>query len=279
MSVSVVNKCNNESMDTKLQKFLKKNNCFYIHYAGSGIYDGSSPVPSISCIAIFNEKTEEAYKFDIKDHLNGNSLEQAEKEMLAHFKTLFEKRPDACFIHWNMLADGFGFNAIQARAGELGINIPIPDKEHLFDLSACVEYLAGKKLSIKQIFWFNSLLNDSYLDGKTEAEYFEQRNFEKIGQSVSSKVIALSLVADEIKNGTLKTEKPFAEANDGLTREERRKEALKLAETRDKMINDIIEHNKRLQEADETECEEEQMMFYDSAHPFISLLCSWFAGR
>ena len=72
-----------------------------------------------------------------------------------------------------MAAEGFGFKAIQARAKELGVDIPMPDSEHLFDLSSYVSYIAEKKLSIKQILWFNSLLiGDDYLDGKVEAEYF-----------------------------------------------------------------------------------------------------------
>ena len=276
-------------MDNKLKDFLNRNNCFFIHYASDGFYNGSSPAPKVSCITIWNKKTQEKYKFDIQDHTTNNSIEQAEKETLAHFKTLFEKRPDVCFIHWNMTANGFGFKAIQARAQEFGIEIPIPDKENLFDLSAYIEYLAGKKLSIKQILWFNSLLDNEYLDGKTEAEYFKKWKFEEIRKSVHSKIMALSFLVDEIKDGTLKTEAPYRNV-DGLTKEERREQALKLAEVREKMINDIYEHNRKIQaqnkrilekfENIEPEyVEEEEFFFFDFAHPFTSLFANWFANR
>ena len=77
--------------------------------------------------------------------------------------------------------------------------------------------------------------------------------------------------------------------NDGLTKEERRQMALKIAEAREQMINDIVNHNKRiLQKQEEAfeeflenyepECEE-GIFFFDFAHPFASLFASWFANR
>ena len=278
----------NQSMDNKLQKILNSDNCFFIHYASNGFYNGSSPAPKISCIMIWNDKTKEKYKFDIQDHLNGNSLEQAEKETLAHFKTLFVKRPDVCFIHWNMMSNGFGFKAIQARAKEFGIDLPIIDNNNLFDLAAYVEYLVEKKLSIKQALWFNSLLDNHFLDGKTEAEYFNKRKFNEITESVHTKTMGLCYLVEEIKDGTLKTEAPYRN-NDGLTKEERRQQALKLAETREKMINDIYEHNKKVQAHNERVMrqmediepeymEDEGIFYYNSEHPLISLFASWFAN-
>ena len=32
-------------MDNKLKDFLNRNNCFFIHYASDGFYNGSSPAP------------------------------------------------------------------------------------------------------------------------------------------------------------------------------------------------------------------------------------------
>ena len=266
-------------MDNKLQELLNRDDCYFIHYASNGFYNGSSPAPKISCIIIWNNKTQEKYKFDIQDHLTGNSLEQAEKDMLAHFKTLFEKRPNVCFIHWNMLANGFGFKAIQARAKDFDVDIPILDNNRMFDLASYIEYLAGKKLSIKQIFWFNSLLNQDFLDGKIEAEYFEQKKFEQICNSVHSKVMALSFVVEEIQEGTLKTEKPFAEPNDGLTKEERHREAVKRSQMREQMLKDIREHNKRVMEEPEIIYEDYEIGIFDPAHPLLSLFCNWFANR
>lgn len=276
-------------MDNKLKDFLNRNNCFFIHYASDGFYNGSSPAPRISCIVIYSLKNEKGYRFSINDHIGGNSDEQAERLMLENFKLVFTKRPNVSFVHWNMTANGFGFKAIQARAQEFGIEIPIPDKENLFDLSSYIEYLAGKKLSIKQILWFNSLLDNEYLDGKTEAEYFKKWKYDEIYKSVELKVRGFAEVVKFIQENKLKTEAPYRN-NDGSTKEERRQQALKLAETREKMINDIYEHNRKIQEQNQRKMdkyeaiepeyvEEEEFFFFDFAHPFTSLFANWFANR
>ena len=278
-------------MDNQFEKYLNSNDWFFIHYASDGFYNGTSPSPKISCILIYNYKNEEAYKFEIADHLDGNSLEEAERLTLEHFSTLFTKKPNICFIHWNMQAEGFGFKAIQARAKEFGIDIPILDNNRLFDLASYVEYFAGKKLSIKQVLWFNSILNDKFLDGKTEAEYFEKRKFLEIYNSVHSKILGLAFIVEELRDGTLKTEKPYAEPNDGLTKKGRREQALKIAQAREEMLKDIVKHNKRILKRKEKAFEEfvenyepkykkeHGLFFFDSAHPIISLFASWFANR
>ena len=275
-------------MDNQFKKYLNSNDWFFIHYASDGFYNGTSPSPKISCILIYNYKNEEAYKFEIADHLDGNSLEEAERLTLEHFSTLFTKKPNICFIHWNMQAEGFGFKAIQARAKEFGIDIPIPDNNRLFDLASYVEYFAGKKLSIKQVLWFNSLLNNKFLDGKTEAEYFKKRKFLEIYNSVHSKILGLAFIVEELRDGTFKTEKPYAESNDGLTKEERREQALKIAQTREQTLKDIVAHNRKMlrkrektykYDMEKQETKEGGFLFFDSEHPILSLFASWFANK
>lgn len=284
-------------MDKKLQDFINRDDCFFIHYASNGFYNGSSPAPKISCIVIYNLKTDKGYRFLIKDHIDSNSLEQAERLTLENFKLVFDKIPNVSFIHWGMNNNGFGFKAIQARAKELGVDIHMPDSEHLFDLSSYVSYIAEKKLSIKQVLWFNSLLiGDDYLDGKVEAEYFDKGLFDKIYNSVDLKVCGFADVVKLIQENKLKTEAPY-QYNDGLTKEERRQQALKLAATREKMINDIYEHNRKVQAHNERimahnekvmeemkniepEYEEEHhFLFFDFDHPLISMFANWFVNR
>ena len=277
-------------MDNKLQKLLNKDDCYFIHYASNGFYNGSSPAPKISCIVIFNKKNEKGYRFTLNDHLQGHSKEEAERLSLENFKLLFDRYPNVSFIHWNMTANGFGFKAIQQRAKELGVELPAIPDENLFDLSSYVAYIAEKKLSIKQILWFNSLLyGGDFLDGKTEAEYFDKGKYEEIYNSIELKVNGFAEITTLIKDNKLKTEPPY-ENNDGLTKEEKHQQALKLAEKRENMINDIYEHNKKVQaqqkrildkfENIESEyAEEEGIFYYDSAHPLISLFASWFANR
>lgn len=106
-------------MDTKLKDFINRDDCYFIHYASDGFYNGSSPAPRISCIVIYNLKTDKGYRFLISDHTEDNSLEQAERLTLENFKMVFDKIPNVSFIHWGMNNNGFGFKAIQARAKEL----------------------------------------------------------------------------------------------------------------------------------------------------------------
>lgn len=131
-------------MDKTLEKFLEKDNCFFIHYASGGFYNGSSPAPKISCIVIFNDKTTEKFRFCPVDYLKGNSKEEAERLCLKRFKQIIESKPNICFIHWNMDSDGFGFKAISAIAKELGIEFPKISNERLFDLSSLLQILQGK---------------------------------------------------------------------------------------------------------------------------------------
>ncbi len=272
-------------MDTKLEQFLNCNDYYFIHYASDGFYNGSSPAPKISCIVIFNDKTTEKFRFCTVVYLKKNSKEDAESLCLKRFKQIIESKPNICFIHWNMDSDGFGFKAISARAKELGIEFPKISNERLFDLSSYVTDIAGKRLTLKQVLWFNNLLDDEFLEGKTEAEYLNYGRYEEIFESVNLKTAALSMIVEEIKHNTLKTEKPFANHNDGLTKEEKREQALKVAQMREQTFKDIAEHNRRiLRKREETierysEEQEEGFVFFDSEHPLLSLFATWFGNK
>lgn len=111
-------------MDNKLQDFINNDNCYFIHYACDGFYSGSCPAPRISCIVIYNMKTNQCYKFSISERLATSSIdvETAELELLEDFNRFIKRLPDVCFIHWNMQANGFGFKAMQARANDFGID-------------------------------------------------------------------------------------------------------------------------------------------------------------
>jgi len=282
-------------MDKKLQNLIQNENCFFIHYASDGFYSGFSPAPRISCISIFRDHMQTRVNFSIDKFYPSHPVDESEKMLLYDFKSFIELNDNIQFIHWNMNADGFGFKAIWARAKELGIKLPEIPKENLFDLSSYVAYLSEKRLSIKQILWFNSLLDRPYLDGKDEALYFSQRKFSEISASVSLKVVGLYYVVEELKKGTLKTEKVFAEPNDGLTKEERRARALERDAAREEMLRDMVNYNKLalqkqqkaldeyVSKADELESEyveqeESRIFFFDTGHPVVSLFANWLAN-
>lgn len=233
-------------MDNKLERLLKQDNCYFIHYASDGFYNDSSPAPKISCILIFNDKTTEKFRFCPVDYLKENSKEEAERLCLNRFKQIVESKPNICFIHWNMNSDGFGFKAISARAKELGVELPQISNENLFDLSSCVTDIAGKRLTLKQVLWFNDLLDNEFLEGKIEAEYLNYSRYEEIFESVNLKTAALSMIVEEIKHNTLKTEKLHTEQGNGLSKEKRREQVLKVTQAREQIFKDIAEHNRRI---------------------------------
>ena len=157
-------------MDNRLEKLLQQKDCYFIHYASDGFYNGFSPAPRISCIGIFNNNMDSRKVFSIDTYFQSHNVEDSEKFLLKEFQSFLKVRPNICFIHWNMNGKGFGFKALWARAKELEIELPEISEENLFDLSSYVAYLSEKRLSIKQILWFNSLLDRQYLDGKDEAK-------------------------------------------------------------------------------------------------------------
>ena len=283
-------------MDNRLENLLKNKDCYFIHYASDGFYSGLSPAPRISCIAIYNKDMDARKVFSIDTYFQSHSVEESEKLLLKEFQSFLKVRPEISFVHWNMNGKGFGFKAIWARAKELGIELPEIEEEYLFDLASYVAYLSEKRLSIKQILWFNSLLDRQYLDGKDEALYFNQQKFCEITASVSLKVVGLYYIVEELKNGNLHTEKPFADPCDGLTKEERHARALRIEAAREEMLRDMVNHNKialqkqqkaldeYLSKADEfepeyVEQEESGIFFFDFGHPLISLFANWFANR
>ena len=93
------------------------------------------------------------------------------------------------------------------------------------------------------------------------------------------------MIVEEIKHNTLKTEKLHTEQGSGLSKEERREQAPKIAQAREQTFKDIAEHNcKMLRKREEafeqsSEKQEEGFLFFDSEHPLLSLFASWFGNR
>ena len=109
-------------------------------------------------------------------------------------------------------------------------------------------------------------------------------------RSVDLKVCGFADVIKLIQENKLKSEPPYL-INDGLIKEERRQQALKIAVAREKMLQDMVNHNKKLLKRQEEayeefienyepEVEEEhRLFFFDFDHPLISMFANWFANR
>ena len=70
-----------------------------------------------------------------------------------------------------------------------------------------------------------------------------------------------------------------------LSKEERHRIAVEVAQLREQMFRDILEHNRRVLKHNERILEamddyepREEIFFFSSAHPIISLFATWFAN-
>ena len=103
------------------------------------------------------------------------------------------------------------------------------------------------------------------------------------------KVKGFSEMVKLIEKGEFKTEPPY-QNNDGLTKEERHQAALKREKMREQIIQDIMDHNKRILKRKEEAFEEfvknfeskingENPTCPDPKHPLLSLFASWAGER
>lgn len=263
-------------------KKLNNNNSWIIHYACSGLYEGYSPAPNISCIIVSNITCDYKRKFFINDYLKENSILNSEKLLLQKFADFINENTDKYFLHWNMSGKSYGFKAIMARCTDLGIEIKDVPDENKIDLSKIVENIANKKLSLKQVLMFNNILYDDFLNGKEELDEYNKGNYGAVLESVLDKVIGIYMLLDIIKEGSLKT--GFNNrVSSKYTKDERKIIDKKLKQYRKEIFDRnnaaIAKMGKNLDDSYSSEDEESFLIVYDSEHPILSLFANLFLNK
>ena len=236
-------------------KLLNSSNAFIIHYACNGLYNGTSPAPSISCIIVCNITCKNKRRFCINDYLGEYNMKDAEKILLQNFANFINQNTDKYFVHWNMNSQQYGFGAIKTRCNEFGIEINSIPAKNKIDLSQIVEVIAKEKLTLRQVLFFNDIPFEDFLNGKEELKAFYDRNFGKILESVHNKVIGLSMIIEDINKNSQTT-------------------------FQSNFINQIATNDLTTSNYNNIETDTKSEIFiFDSAHPILSWVASLLINR
>lgn len=186
--------------------FVSTNDTWVIHYSCSDIT--KHPI-RISSIVLRKLTNNQACSFSMNDKEYDDNME---KHILKGFFEHIKLNSSAKYLHWNMRDATYGFAVIQNRFKDLFPKDELPfiilDKDK-YDLSSILveihgdDYINNPKL--KTLIEKNSLNTKYFLEGKDEAEAFENRQFSKISRSTQCKVNNLADIANLIYKKKLKT--------------------------------------------------------------------------
>jgi len=201
-------------------------NVLIIHYSCESFFnikDGRTP--RITSIAIQNAKTSQTESFSIHkvaeiDNINitdiKNHYDVLEKKMLDEYFNYIEKRELCTFVHWNMRDINYGFSAIEHRYQVLGGNpFKISDDKKLDFAIALIDIYSkaysghGEYGRFYNLIKINDITSRAMLNGKQEAEAFENENFIELHQSTLRKVNCLSDILYKTLDKSLITEASF----------------------------------------------------------------------
>jgi len=197
-----------------------------IHYSCESFFnikDGRTP--RITSIAIQNAKTSQTESFSIHkiaeiDNINivdiKNHYDELEKKMLDEYFQHIEKREQYTFVHWNMRDINYGFSAIEHRYQVLGGSpFKISDEKKL-DFAIALIDIYSKSYSghgdygrFYNLIKINDITNRAMLNGKQEADAFENEKFIELHQSTLRKVNCLSDILYKTLDKSLVTEATF----------------------------------------------------------------------
>ena len=191
-----------------------------IHYSCESflnIQDGRTP--RITSIAIQNVKTSQTESFSIHKIAESKGYDyqtipekydELEKEMLDDFFDYIKNRSDCMYIHWNMRDINYGFSAIEHRYSALqGTAHRIVDSNK-FDLANALTILYGKNYighnefgRMFSLIKKNEITDRQILNGKEEAEAFDNKQYIELHQSTLRKVNCISDILYRVLDDSL----------------------------------------------------------------------------
>jgi hypothetical protein len=197
----------------------KSDQVIVIHYSCESFYDrpdGSSP--RITSIAVRNLESSQTTSFSIhqvaeRKGYSANALEehynQLEKTMLEEFYDYVNHHSSHIWLHWNMRDINYGFPAIAHRFKVLQGKPVDVNESKLVDLSRLLLAIYGDNYiqhpRLKNLVEKNCISHRDFLDGKTEADAFENKQYVRIHQSTLRKVDAFANIVERAADGSLKT--------------------------------------------------------------------------
>lgn len=200
-------------------------NYLIIHYSCESFYDiKDGHTPRITSIAVYNYATAQTDSFSIhkvaeRKHITMDEIEchydELEKEMLDEFFAYAKEHQTYSWIHWNMRDMNYGFRAIEHRYSVLGGEpYRISDSQKI-DLSRQLINCYGANYiehpRMQKLLELNSIEAKDYLNGKQEAEAFENHEYVKLHMSTLRKVDVFADILTLAINNTLKVNAKWTE--------------------------------------------------------------------
>lgn len=205
-------------------KFLVKNsvNTYFVHYSCEDIDKTESYLsPRITSIAILHYASMRHISFSL--HLSAEELgfsikninehlDDIEKDMLIKFNEFLRVHLDNTFwIHWNMSYSTYGFEALAHRYKVLVnsnmVEIPTSNRYNLSELLSeryGTNYARDPKMP--SLMKLNGGYDWKYLSGEDEILAFKAGEYNKLHQSIISKVKFFMEVLDKVSDNRLHTE-------------------------------------------------------------------------
>jgi len=190
-----------------------------IHYSCESFYNRvDGPSPRITSIAVRHLDSGQTRSFSIHQMAERKGHDMAgleeyyallERLMLDEFFEFVKTHSNYKWLHWNMRDSKYGFQAIAHRYRTLK-GKPIEfDNSKLFDLPRFIHNLYGPNYighpRLASIVKKNQITDLDFLDGKEEAQAFEERQYVKLHHSTLRKVDVIATIIEHVENGTLKT--------------------------------------------------------------------------
>ena len=202
--------------------FSNPQSVFVIHYSCESFYDrkdGRSP--RITSIALRNLASAQTRSFSIHQlaEINGTPLgkieqhyDKLEEEMLSKFFSHIAGYQGVRYLHWNMRDSNYGFQAIEHRFRTLRKTedcLHVVDDSQKVDLSRLLQDVYGLDYighpRLEELLSKNNIVRRDFLNGKEEAEAFENQSFASLHQSTLRKVDILGNLALLAHDRRLKT--------------------------------------------------------------------------
>lgn len=204
----------------KLSELMSKaDQVVVIHYSCESFYDrpdGSSP--RITSIAVRNLDAGQTTSFSIhqvaeREGYSASALEhdynKLERLMLDEFYEYVRRHSSHTWLHWNMRDINYGFPAIAHRYQVLRGNPESLNDTKLLDLSRMLIAIYGvgyiQHPRLKNLVDKNHIAHRDFLDGKSEADAFVNKQYVKLHQSTLRKADIFANIVERTADGSLKT--------------------------------------------------------------------------
>lgn len=197
----------------------KEEHVLVVHYSCESFYDiDDGRTPRVTSIAVRNFASGHTESFSIHKiaELKGvkfddidKEYDKLEKEMLKDFFSFLGNHKSYTWVHWNMRDINYGFPALEHRYKVLKGKPEELDESKKFDLPRALVAIFGNKYighpRLVKLIEKNKITDLNSLDGASEAEAFNNKEYVKLHQSTLRKVDIMANILGRIIDGSLKT--------------------------------------------------------------------------